>query len=461
MIDLQVLEKKIEIDYKFLKRFIVVLYLILFLVLFFPEAKKVTSIILIINGIVISISAYFLSNQQKVQTLLAPIVLSRAVFVQILAQLSIFIYWGMYNAAAINRLPLVIHQIVFGYLFIFILSGLIGSKYKISFSPAAAIFSANLFIWFSPKVYYFQYALIMIALLAKTFITRTIDGEKRHIFNPSGFVSNIAAVTICLLEINYIHEYVYATQMGANYLWMPGFDLVVFLASCFSLWSPNMYLVAIGSIATMWLAEVLSHEFFRMSFTTETPRASILLGIALLITDPATAPRSKMGQFLYGVGYAFSIFISFIILAYKGWQMYFVKVLFLIPLNFFAYKFDQVGKWIESNFISKLSFNFELNRLKLLTVYIFLTFFVTITLFGRRLPPFYLDFQRNLYNPDGFFDSRRGESSKMGFIGIVSPRRFYYMTRMIFTGRAYRQLPYRSPMPINNDFDQFREFERK
>jgi hypothetical protein len=452
-------DRKIEVDYKFLKRFFALLYFILFLVLIFPEAKKVTSIILIINAVIIIISAYFLKNEQKLKNVIAPILVSRAVFVQLLAQLSIFFYWGMYNAAAINRLPLVVHQVVFGYIFLFILNCIMGAKFKISFSPAAAIFSANLFIWFSPQVYYFHYALIMIALLAKTFITRNVDGEKRHIFNPSGFVSNIAAVTISMLEINYIHEYIYATQMGANYLWLPNFDLVVFSASCFSLWSPNMYLVAIGSIFSMWAAEVLSSQFFGMSFTTETPRASILLGIALLITDPATAPRSKMGQLLYGVGYSFSIFISFIILAYKGWQMYFVKVFFIIPLNFFAYKIDQFGKWIEDNVISRLNFKYELNRLRLLVIYICLMTFVTVTLFGRRLPPFYLDFSHNLNPPANFFDAGRNRNSHMGIMGIVSPRIFFYMTRMILTGRAYRQLPYRSPLPINKDFDQFREFE--
>jgi hypothetical protein len=458
MIDGILLDRKIEIDYKFLKRFFVLLYFILFLVLIFPEARKVNNAILSINSVIIFISAFFLSSEQRVTYVIAPIVLSRAVFVQVLAQLSIFIYWGMYNAAAINRLPLVVHQIVFGYVFLFILSCMMGSKFKISFSPAAAIFSANLFIWFSPAVYYFHYALIVIALLAKTFITRTIDGEKRHIFNPSGFVSNIAAVTISMLEINYIHEYIYATQMGANYLWLPNFDLVVFSASCFSLWSPNMYLVAIGSIFTMWAAEVFSNQFFGVSFTTETPRASILLGIALLITDPATAPRSKMGQFLYGVGYTFSIFISFIILAYKGWQMYFVKVFFLIPLNFFAYKIDQFGKWLEESIISKLNFKYELSRLRLLVIYICLTSFVTVTLFGRRLPPFLLDFDHNLNPSASFFDAGRARASRMGLMGIVSPKRFYYMTRMILSGRAYRQIPYRSPLPINKDFDQFRDF---
>jgi hypothetical protein len=84
---------------------------------------------------------------------------------------------------------------------------------------------------------------------------------------------------------------------------------------------------------------------------------------------------------------------------------------------------------------------------------------VTVTLFGRRLPPYYLDFQHNLTPPVGYFEAGRARASRMGFLAIVSPTRFYYMTRMIFTGRAYKQMPYRSPMPINKDFDQFREFE--
>jgi hypothetical protein len=349
----------------------------------------------------------------------------------------------------------VIHQIIFGYLFLFLLSCWLNKKFKVSFSPAAAILSANLFIWFSSKVYFFHYVLIVIALLGKTFITRNVNGVEKHIFNPSGFVSNIAAVTICLLQINYIHEYVYATQMGANFLWMPHFDLVVFLASCLSLWSPNMYMVAIGAISTMWITEVLSIGFFGKGFTTETPRGSILLGIALLITDPATAPRSKTGQFLYGAGYAFTIFGSFIILAYKEWQMYFVKVFLVIPLNFFAYKFDELGVLIEKFFDFKFNFKLELSRFKLLTFYVLLTFFTTITLFGRRLPPYVLDFQNKLRPPVVLFEGADSSRHRIRIGGILSPRRFYYITRMVVAGKGYRFKPYLSPTPLNNDFDQF------
>jgi hypothetical protein len=441
-------ELKLDFDLKKLKFFLIGLSFTSFAVLAFPEAAKVSNTIAIINLIMISLSVYFLYQNAKNQNNIAPIVLTRAVFVQILAQLSIYIYWGFYNEAAIKRIPLILHQVAFGYLFLFILNSWLGKKYKVTFSPAAAILSANLFSWFSPRVYFFHYVLIATALLVKTFITRNVDGVERHIFNPSGFVSNIAAVTICLMQLNYIHEYVYATQMGANFLWMPHFDLVVFLASCLSLWSPNMYLVAIGSIVTMWLGEVLSVAFFNISFTTETPRGSILLGIALLMTDPATSPRSKCGQFFYGVGYAFSIFGSFIILAYNQWHMYFVKVFLLIPLNFYAYKIDRMGVWVEE----KIKFNFNFSRMQLLSGYVLISVFATITLFGKRPPPFFLDFAHKLRPPVSLYQG----VERADIDDILSPQRFYFISRMIVSGRTTRLKPYQSPMPLNKDFDQIK-----
>jgi hypothetical protein len=440
-----------------LKWFVGIMYVFMFAVLGFQEAKKVTGTILTINAIMIFSTLPILFKKVALEKLLSPIIISRAVFVQILVQISIYTYWGQFNLAAITRLPLVFHQICFGYLFVFLLSHFSGKKFKLSFSPAAAILSANLFVWFASQIYFSHYALIMVAMTAKTFITRSVNGEERHIFNPSGFASNIAAVIISLITVGAIQNNIYASQMGANFLWLPNFDTFVFFASCVSLWAPNMYLVPIACITTMTLFELWSHHYYGMSFTTETPRGSILLGITLLITDPATAPRSKTGQFLYGVGYAFSIFISFIIIAFFSWQMYFVKVFFLIPLNLLSYKIDLVGMWVEKNILEKINFKWPEKKRKMLLTYFAVSVLSTAILSYRHPPPYFLDFSRRIQPRTADLKYDEMNFHEPSFFQMISPMHFFHMFFDIFTERNRPLIRFQSSNPLNEDFDQFKK----
>jgi hypothetical protein len=448
---------------KSLRWFIGLIYCLLFAVLYFPVTKNATNTIVTLNLLIILSTITFIIKKDFAEKLLSPVVLTRAVFAQILVQLSIYIYWGQFNKAAITRLPLVFHQIFFGYLFIFLLSGLSGKKFKISFSPAAAILSTNLFIWFSSELYYVHYALIIIAMTAKTYLTRKVNGEDRHIFNPSGFVSNIAAIAISLMQFGYLQENVYASQMGANFLWVPNFDSFVLLASCVSLWAPNMYLVPIASILTMTIFEVLCHSNYGVSFTSETPRGSIMLGLALLVTDPATAPKSKTGQFLYGIGYAFSIFISFMVIAFFKWQMYFVKVFFFIPFNFLAYRFDQVGVWLEINVFNRLKLDWNTSRKRLLISYLAISIISSASLTYKRGPPYYLDFANHLPSFSNDIYANSGDYSAPSFFQYLSPMHLFHVVKDLANGRVRRpKIPYQSPRQMNSEFDQFEdEYKRR
>ena len=294
-------------------------------------------------------------------------------------------------------------------------------------------------------------------MCAKTFITRNVNGEERHIFNPSGFVSNIAAVAISLLAFDYIQDNVYASQMGANFLWLPNFDTFVFFASCVSLWAPNMYLIPIACILTMTFFEFFSHHYLGMSFTTETPRGSILLGITLLITDPATAPRSKTGQFMYGIGYAFSIFISFIVIAYFSLQMYFVKVFFLIPLNLMSYHIDLLGEWTEKNILKKLKFQWPEKRKKMLMYYMGISFLSTALLSFRHPAPYYLDFARRIQPDIREVQMEEMNFQQPSFFQMISPMHFYHTFTAIFSKENKPMIPFRTPKKLNQDFDQFKE----
>ena len=104
------LELRFEIKTNKLKWFICFVYILMFAVLIFPEAKKVTWTIMAINAMMIFSTLPILFKEADLEKLISPVILTRAVFIQILVQLSIYLYWGQFNQAAITRLPSVFHR---------------------------------------------------------------------------------------------------------------------------------------------------------------------------------------------------------------------------------------------------------------------------------------------------------------------------------------------------------------
>lgn len=113
--------------------------LVMFSVLFFSETRNVTKTIIIINLLLLIPTIFFVFWKKSVSQLLMPIVYVRAVMIQTLMQLVIYLYWGQFNSAVIDRLPLLLHQIAFGYLFQFNLFMFRNKKLSFSFSTAAAL----------------------------------------------------------------------------------------------------------------------------------------------------------------------------------------------------------------------------------------------------------------------------------------------------------------------------------
>ncbi len=53
--------------------------------------------------------------------------------------------------------------------------------------PFPVIFSINLFLWFKPDWFYFQFLMVALGFAAKELIRWDKDGRRAHIFNPSSF----------------------------------------------------------------------------------------------------------------------------------------------------------------------------------------------------------------------------------------------------------------------------------
>ena len=388
-------ELKIEPTFKRLKIFVFLLFSVMFLVLLTPEGMKASETILWINFFMLLPVSLYLNWEEHVVPLFNSMVFVRAVFFQFFAQLAIYLYWGKFNPVVLERIPLIIHQISFGYLFQFVLCMFYEKKYTVSFSTSAAIMSANLFIWFAPKVYFFHYVVIVATLLGKMFLVRVVNGVERHIFNPSGLVSFLLATAISIYSFNddfNFFEYIYGPQIGAYWLWLPHFDIVVLIASCLTLWTPNLYLIPI-SCYTLLLGANFATRFFSGKYLLDAlGKGSVFLGVTLLITDPATSPKTKVGQILFGMSYAVSLALAFTILISFRWNLYYKKVFFICLINLLTPYFDQIGEWVESKQWVKDLISTKFSRFKLLVFYVL--FFAVAFNYTQEItsPPYFMDF---------------------------------------------------------------------
>jgi hypothetical protein len=388
-------EYKIEPTFNKLKAYIFSLLIIMFLVLFTQEGKKASDTILWINFFMLIPTWMYLSWKEHVMPLFSSFIFVRAVFFQFLAQLVIYLYWGKYNPVVIERIPLIIHQIAFGYLFHFSLCMFYEKKLTVSFSTSAAIMSANLFIWFAPKVYFFHYIIIMATILGKMFLVRKINGVERHIFNPSGLVSFLLAAAISIYSFNdgfNFFEYIYGPQIGAYWLWLPHFDIVVLIASCLTLWTPNLYLIPISCYTLLLGANFATQFFYGKYLLDALGKGSVFLGVTLLITDPATSPKTKIGQILFGMSYAISLALAFTVLISFRWNLYYKKVFFICLLNLLTPFYDHLGEWIESKIWVKNKILSKCSRFNLLVFYIM--FFAIAFNYTQEIttPPYFMDF---------------------------------------------------------------------
>src|SRR5207249_8056080 len=108
-------------------------------------------------------------------------------YLQACLQTAIFAYWGWYWRQVYDSYYLVIAQLVFAYAFDLLLSWSRRDHYRLSFLPFPIVFSTNLFLWFKPEWFYFQFMMLALGFAAKELLRWNKHGRETHIFNPSSF----------------------------------------------------------------------------------------------------------------------------------------------------------------------------------------------------------------------------------------------------------------------------------
>lgn len=265
-------------------------------------------------------------------------------WIQALAQLGVFAYWGWYVRTVYDFTPYLLAQLAFAYGVEALLNLRRRGRHVLGFGPIPIVFSINLFLWFKPEWFYWQFGMIALGYLGKEFIRWERNGRSSHVFNPSSFPLAVAALILILTETT---DATFGLRIASTQEIPPHMYAAIFLVAV-----PGQILFG---VATMTVAAVVSAVLFSQAYLmisgshffggTYIP-AAVFLGMHLLFTDPSTAPRTPSGRVLFGMLYGLGTIAVAAVLLSAGAPGFYDKLLIVPILNLCARGIDRwTSEW--------------------------------------------------------------------------------------------------------------------
>lgn len=270
-------------------------------------------------------------------------------WVQALAQSTVLLYWGWHVRFVYDYLPLLIAQIVFAYG----IDALIGltrrGRYALGFGPFPVIFSINLFLWFRPEWFHWQFVMIAVGYLAKELIRWEKNGRSAHIFNPSSFPLGVFSIVLIAFGLS---STTFGIAIATTQFYPPFMYAVIFLAA---LPGQLLFGVARMTLAAVVTMMAISAAYYAVAGTylfydTWIPVA-IFLGMHLLFTDPSTSPRSESGRILFGMLYALLTVFFYVVLGGLDIPTFYDK---LLPVPIMNLMVRRIDRWAEKGRLALL-----------------------------------------------------------------------------------------------------------
>lgn len=244
-------------------------------------------------------------------------------------QIIIFSYWFAHWPTGRALILPIVTQIFCAYLLDIALSILILRQWTASFGVIPIVLSTHLLAQFELSTWWAGMFSVSVALLAKT----TLRREGRPLLNPS--VSGLCVIGLIDLfwsgidTPDYSHAFAAAPNMT---------ELVVLLALIVQ-FRLRIVLVTLSAALTLLL------------FSRLTPLASfgvawapVTLVLCLLISDPATTPRSPGGRVLFGAFIGTGMVLIQALLTSLGHSDFWSKVLAVPAANYLVPYFDRWGQ---------------------------------------------------------------------------------------------------------------------
>jgi Flp pilus assembly protein TadD len=263
-------------------------------------------------------------------------------YVQACAHISILLYWGWYWRQVYDSALLIAAQLVFAYSFDALLAWSRRDTYTLGFGPFPIIFSTNLFLWFKPDWFFLQFLLVAVGFSAKELVRWDKDGRQTHIFNPSSFPLALASLILLLTGTTGL---TWGPEIATTQFNPPHIFLLIFLVAL-----PGQFLFGVASMTVSAVATLFAFCFVYLhatgtQFFLEQPiPIAIFLGMHLLFTDPSTAPRTELGRLAFGVLYALSVLLLFVVLDDLGMPTFYDKLLPVPVLNLLIRGIDKVAR---------------------------------------------------------------------------------------------------------------------
>ena len=263
-------------------------------------------------------------------------------YVQMFAQGTVLVYWGWHVRMVQEWAPLILAQILFAFGVDALLQWSRRDTFSMGVGPIPVMFSINLFLWFKPEWFYFQFAMVAVGFLAKELIRWQKGGKSAHIFNPSSFPLAVASLVLIATGATDITWGVEIAQTQYN---PPYMFAVIFLASL-----PGQLLFGVATMT--WSAVVSAYAFgllyYQITgvyyFYDSFIPIAVFLGMHLLFTDPSTSPKSEGGRVIFGVLYGMGCIGLVVVLNALGAPEFYDKLLPVPILNLSVRWIDRLAQ---------------------------------------------------------------------------------------------------------------------
>ena len=263
-------------------------------------------------------------------------------YVQLIVQLCIYAYWGWYWRPVYDHIGLIVAQLALAYSLDMLLSLTRRRRWVFGFGPFPIILSTNLFLLFKPEWFYLQFAMVAVGILGKEFIRWERDGKNTHIFNPSALSLFVFSVALIVTDTT---SWSFAQEIATTLNRAPHIYLQIFLLGLVVQYLFSVTLVTLMSaLALIGLNLAYTQTTGTYFFVDSNIPIAVFLGLHLLITDPATSPRTAQGKAIFGVLYGSGVFLMYGFLGWLGVPTFYDKLLCVPVLNLMVPLIDAMAR---------------------------------------------------------------------------------------------------------------------
>jgi TPR repeat protein len=263
-------------------------------------------------------------------------------YVQATMQACVYAYWGWYWREVYDQVPLIAAQLAFVYALDMLVCWLRRDRWVLGFGPFPIVFSTNLFMWFRDDWYVLQFVLVALGVLGKEFVRWTREGRLTHIFNPSAFSLFIVSLALILTQTTPL---TWAREIATTQILPPHIYLEIFLVGLVVQGLFSVTLVTLSAAAALYALNLAYTAGTGVYYFVDTNiPAPVFLGLHLLVTDPATSPRTALGKLVFGGLYGAGVFGLYDALGWIGAPSLYDKLLIVPPLNLSVRALDRAAR---------------------------------------------------------------------------------------------------------------------